>query len=453
MSDIAGSIWWMIVALSVLVTFHEYGHYAIARLFGVKVLRFSVGFGKPLWSRKDRNGTEFAVAAIPLGGYVKMLDENASDEPVPADQLSQSFNRKPVLQRMAIVAAGPAANLVLSVAFLWAMLVIGKQDWSATVGTVQGIAAEAGFQRGDRILKVGERDIATWGDATMALTTAAIDREDARVEVEDALGNVRDRTLPLSRLPENFDQENVVGLSGLGWGFDSVPAVVGKVAPDGPAEGKLQPGDTITAIAGSPVRDLDELRAEVQQLGARGGMAMIEVDRQGERFALEMTPKQLTAPDGSAYWGLGIEAAQTGAPAYDAVQRLGPLAAVPAAFRETGRMTADSLGMIKRLLTGDASAKNISGPITIARAANASAKRGAGWFFWFLAAVSLSLAIVNLLPIPVLDGGHLLYYLIELVKGSPLSERSLAAGQYVGLAMLAGLMGLAFYNDIFRLVG
>ena len=451
MTDIAGSIWWMIVALGVLVTFHEFGHFWVARRFGVKVLRFSVGFGKPLWSRRDRHGTEFAVAAIPLGGYVKMLDENASDEPVPASQLHESFNRKPVLQRMAIVAAGPAANLVLCVAFLWAMLVIGKQDWSATVGSVQGIAAEAGFQRGDRILKVGERETPTWGDATMALTTAAIDRENVRVEVEDALGNVRDRTLPLSRLPEGFDQENVVRLAGLNWHFAAPAAVIGQVNP-GPAQGILEVGDTVTAIDGRPVHDWNDFTAAVSELAKRGGEGMVEVDRLGERYAFPLKPAQLKAPDGQSYVGLGV-ASGAQQPAYDAVQRLGPLAAVPAAFRETWRMTADSVGMIKRMLTGDASVKNISGPITIARAANLSAKRGVSWFFWFLAAVSLSLAIVNLLPIPVLDGGHLLYYLIELVKGSPLSEQSQAAGQYIGLAMLACLMGLAFYNDIFRLMG
>ncbi|GAB2501055.1 RIP metalloprotease RseP [Pseudoxanthomonas sangjuensis] len=453
MSEIAGSIWWMIVALGVLVTFHEFGHFAVARLFGVRVLRFSVGFGKPLWSRTDRHGTEFAVAAIPLGGYVKMLDEgtldgSAGDEPVPADQLEQSFNRKPVLQRMAIVAAGPVANLVLCVAFLWAMLVVGKQDWSATLGHVQGIAAQAGFARGDRIVGVGEREVATWGDAALALTTAAIDREDMRVRVEDALGNKRTRVLPLSRLPRDFDQANVAALAGLAWNFEIPAATIGQVNP-GPAQGVLEAGDVVTALDGRPVHNWTDFTDAIAALAKRGGDGMIEVDRQGERLAFPIRPAQLTAPDGRRYTGIGV-APKMEQPAYDAVQRLGPLAAVPAAFREAGRMTADSLGMIRRMLTGQASAKNLSGPISIARAANATAKRGAGWFFWFLAAVSLSLAIVNLLPIPVLDGGHLLYYLIELVKGSPLSERSMVAGQYVGLAMLAGLMGLAFYNDIFR---
>ena len=454
MSEILGSIWWLLVALGVLVTFHEFGHYWVARRCGVHVLRFSVGFGKPLWSRRDRHGTEFCIAAIPLGGYVKMLDETALDEgdpPIPASQLDQAFNRKPVWQRIAIVAAGPVANLVLCVALLWAMFVVGKQDYSATVGHVQGLAAQAGLQRGERILRVGEREVATWTDAVTALTIAAIDHRDVRVETEDAGGNSATRTLALSRLPSGFDQENVAGLAGLAWQFQLPPAVIGKVTPGTPAAADLLPGDQILAVDGAPIGDLVDLQARVAALGQRGGEAMIEVDRAGERLAFPITPRRMQAPDGTAYWGLGIEAKATELPAYDALQRYGPLAAIPAALRETGRITADSLGMMRRMLFGQASVKNLSGTITIARAANASAERGLGWFLWFLGAVSLSLAIINLLPIPVLDGGHLLYYLIELVKGSPLSERAMAAGQYVGLAALAGLMGLALYNDILRL--
>jgi regulator of sigma E protease len=453
MSDLLGSIWWMIVALGVLVTFHEFGHYWVARRCGVKVLRFSVGFGKPLWSRRDRHGTEFALAAIPLGGYVKMLDETEGE--VPASQREQAFNRKSVWQRIAVVAAGPLANIVLCVALLWAMFVIGKQDYSATVGSVSGIAADAGFQRGDRILRVGDRTIDTWTDASIALTKAAIDGADLPVEVETASGGTATRTLPLSRLPVGFDQENAVALSGLVWRHWVTPAIVGKVALGSAADGVLQAGDIVTAVDGQPVHGFGDIAAQVDALGKRGGMAMVEVDRAGERLAFELAPRLTPLPDGAKgqYWALGLAAPEkTRLPEYDATLHYGPLAAVPAALRETGKLTSDSLGMIRRMLTGDASLKNVSGPITIAQVANVSAKRGLDWFLWFLAAMSLSLAIINLLPIPVLDGGHLLYYLIELVKGSPLSERHMVAGQYVGLAALAGLMGLAFYNDILRLM-
>ena len=453
MSEVLGSIWWMIVALGVLVTFHEFGHYWVARRCGVKVLRFSVGFGKPLWSRRDRHGTEFAVAAIPLGGYVKMLDEAEGE--VPAAQLDQAFNRKSVWQRIAVVAAGPLANILLCVILLWAMFVIGKQDYSATVGSVSGIAADAGFQRGDRILRVGDRTIDTWTDASIVLTKAAIDGADLPVEVETASGGTTTRTLPLSRLPVGFDQENAVALSGLVWRHWVTPAIVGKVAPGSAADGVLQAGDIVTAVDGQPVHGFGDIAAQVDALGKRGGMAMVEVDRAGERLAFELAPRLTPLPDGAKgqYWALGLAAPEkTRLPEYDATLHYGPLAAVPAALRETGKLTSDSLGMIRRMLTGDASLKNVSGPITIAQVANVSAKRGLDWFLWFLAAMSLSLAIINLLPIPVLDGGHLLYYLIELVKGSPLSERHMVAGQYVGLAALAGLMGLAFYNDILRLM-
>ena len=453
MSDLLGSIWWMIVALGVLVTFHEFGHYWVARRCGVKVLRFSVGFGKPLWSRRDRHGTEFALAAIPLGGYVKMLDEAEGE--VPASQRDQAFNRKSVWQRIAVVAAGPLANIVLCVALLWAMFVIGKQDYSATVGSVSGIAADAGFQRGDRILRVGDRTIDTWTDASIVLTKAAIDGADLPVEVETASGGTTTRTLPLSRLPVGFDQENAVALSGLVWRHWVTPAIVGKVAPGSAADGVLRAGDIVTAVDGQPVHGFGDIAAQVDALGKRGGMAMVEVDRAGERLAFELAPRLTPLPDGAKgqYWALGLAAPEkTRLPEYDATLHYGPLAALPAALRETGKLTSDSLGMIRRMLTGDASLKNVSGPITIAQVANVSAKRGLDWFLWFLAAMSLSLAIINLLPIPVLDGGHLLYYLIELVKGSPLSERHMVAGQYVGLAALAGLMGLAFYNDILRLM-
>ena len=452
MSDIVGSIWWMIVALGVLVTFHEFGHYWVAKRCGVKVLRFSVGFGKPLWSRTDRHGTEFAIAAIPLGGYVKMLDEAEAD--VPAAQLSQAFNRKPVLQRIAVVAAGPAANLVLCVAFLWAMFVIGRQDYSATIGQVQGIAAQAGFVAGDRMRSIEGQSIDTWGDALQAMTKAAMDRRDLQIEVSDRQGDLRTRTLPLSDLAQDFDQENVAGVVGVAWQHQLQPAIVESVAPSTPAAGVLQPGDRITALDGAPVRSFGEITPLVQKLGERGGKGTIEVERNGTRIALDIQPARTKdAASGREYWALGIPPPKQSQPAaYDAEQRFGPLAAIPAAFRETGKLTADSLGMIRRMLTGHASVKNISGPITIAQVANATAKRGVDWFLYFLALLSLSLAIINLMPIPVLDGGHLLYYLIELVKGSPLSERVMATGQYVGLAMLASLMGLAFYNDILRLV-
>ncbi|WP_282274723.1 RIP metalloprotease RseP [Stenotrophomonas sp. PS02297] len=450
MADFLGSVWWMIVSLGVLVTFHEFGHYWVARRCGVKVLRFSVGFGRPLWSRRNRNGTEFAIAAIPLGGYVKMLDEREVE--VPAGERAVAFNNKSVWQRIAIVAAGPAANLLLCIALLWAMFVIGRQDYSATIGRSSGMAAAAGLNAGDRIVDVDGRTVATWAEASMALTTAAMDRQDARVRVLDPLDNAHTRVLPLSTLPAGFDERTVPVQAGLAWQFWLQPAQIESVVAGSAASGLLQRGDLILAIDGLRVESADQVAALVQRLGERGGQGMIEVERDGQRLALELQPQKATDEAGKDRWLLGVGFVTGQAPAYDARQQYGPLAALPAAVREAGRLAGDSLGMMRRMLTGHASVKNISGPITIARVANASAERGVDWFLYFLALLSLSLCIINLLPIPILDGGHLLYYLIELVKGSPLSERAMAAGQYVGLALLAGLMGLAFYNDILGLV-
>jgi len=449
MGEFIGSVWWMIVSLGVLVTFHEFGHYWVARRCGVKVLRFSVGFGRPLWMRRNRAGTEFAIAAIPLGGYVKMLDEREVE--VHPHERDQAFNHKSVWQRIAIVAAGPAANLLLCIALLWAMFVLGKQDYSPTIGRTSGMAQAAGLQSGDRLISVDARSVVTAGQASMALTTAAMDRHDARLEVLDAQDRVQTRVLPLSQLPQGFDERRVPVLAGLTWQFWLQPALVEKVVPDSAAQGVLLPGDLIVAVDGQRIDAIDQVFTEIHTLGKRGGPGMIEVLRGGERLALEITPRQGKDGRGQPTWQIGIGFAQSSAPAYDAELKYGPLAALPVALRETARMAGDSLGMMRRIVTGNAALQNISGPVTIARVANVSAQRGLDWFLFFLALLSLSLCIINLLPIPILDGGHLLYYLIELVKGSPLSERAMAAGQYVGLALLAGLMGLAFYNDILGL--
>ncbi|WP_447934397.1 RIP metalloprotease RseP [Stenotrophomonas lactitubi] len=450
MTDFIGSVWWMIVSLGLLVTFHEFGHYWVGRLCGVKVLRFSVGFGRPLWSRRDRHGTEFAIAAIPLGGYVKFLDEREVE--VHPHERGQAFNHKTVWQRIAIVAAGPVANLLLCILLLWAMFVIGKQDYSATVGRATGMAATAGLGSGDRLLSVDGRDVITLGEASMALTAAAMDRRDVTLEVLDPADQLRSRTLPLSQLPAGFDERRVPILAGVYWRAWLQPPLVDNIVKGSAAEGHLQTGDLIVAIDGQRIDSVEQAISEVGSLGRRGGPAMIEVLRGGERLALEITPRQGKDGKGQPTWQIGAGFAKSYSPAYDTLLKFGPLQSVTVAVRETGRMAADSLAMMGRIVTGKASLQNVSGPVTIARVANISAKRGVDWFIQFLALLSLSLCIINLLPIPILDGGHLLYYLIELVKGSPLSERAVAAGQYIGLALLAGLMGLAFYNDILGLV-
>ncbi|GAA5006608.1 RIP metalloprotease RseP [Pseudoluteimonas lycopersici] len=457
MGEFLGSAWWLLVSIGVLVTFHEFGHFWVARRCGVKVLRFSVGFGKPIWSRMGRDGTEYAIGAIPLGGYVKMLGEHSLEagdierEPTAAE-LAQSHDRQPVWKRIAIAAAGPLANLVLCVALLWAMFVIGRPDFQPVVGVSDGIAASSGLHAGDRLLSVDGRATPTWSEASMALLAAALDRRDAKLEIETADGVQAQRDLRLSQLPAGLSDDSAIAGIGLVPRHFLVPAVVGEVVAGTPATGVLEKGDRITAIDGQPVSSFEAIGPLVQALGERGGDAMVEVQRDGERLALPIRPAKRSEPGSDPRWALGIHSAPAPEPAYDAKLRYGPLRAVPAALGEAGSQTRQLFEMIARVFKGRVSVQNsVSGPITIAREANSFAGEGPAWFLYFLALLSLSLAIINLLPIPVLDGGHLLYYLIELAKGSPLSERAMVAGQYIGLAALAGLMGLAFYNDFLGL--
>ena len=452
MTEFLGSAWWLIVSLGILVTIHEFGHFWVARRCGVRVLRFSIGFGGALWKRHAKDGTEYRIAAIPLGGYVKMLDEREVD--VPAAEAGRAFNRQSVWKRIAIVAAGPAANLVLCFVLLWAMFVIGRPDYAPVLGPSGGIAAESGLRSGDRVEAVGGRQTPTWMELQMALLPAALDRADVPLQVTDAQGNGRQVALRLSSLPADFDQRQVLRSIGLVPRHFTVPPDVGRVLPDGAAWGTLAEGDRITAIDGRPVETFTEIGPLLQALGERGGEAMIEVTRDGERMAFPLQPGEMTDDAGNTRWVLGIEAPSSiELPPKDAMQRYGPVAAVPAAAREVGHLTGQLLGMIQRAFAGRLALENtVAGPLTIARATNAYASQGVAWYLTILALLSLSIAVLNLLPIPLLDGGHLLYYLIELVKGSPLSERAMAAGQYVGLVLLASLMGLAFYNDILQLV-
>lgn len=453
LGDIAGSLWWMIVAIGVLVTFHEYGHFIVARKLGVKVLRFSVGFGRALWSRRGGDGTEYVVAAIPLGGYVKMLDEREG-EVDPAER-HRAFNRQGVWRRIAIVAAGPVFNLVFTVLAFWVMFMVGVMDVRPVVGGVSGLADEAGLEPRDEIVAVAGEDTSSWTEVVISMAGRAIDREPVTVTLESEDGGRRSARMPLDRLPDSFDEERLLESLGIEPWRPRVEPVVGEVRPGSPADAAgLEPGDRVTGLDGGSLESWEQLRSAVSDAGKAGRALDLQVSRNGETLEVRVRPELGETGEGERYL-LGVSARpmpEEVAERYFVTRRYGPLAAFGASFGETGRITSATLGMLGRMLTGSASTSGLSGPISIARYANEAAQLGLSRFLYFLAILSLSLAILNLLPIPVLDGGHLLYYLVELFKGSPVSENAQIIGQYIGLGLLAALMGLAFYNDILRLV-
>lgn len=442
------SAFWLIVSLGVLVTFHEFGHYWVARRCGVKVLRFSVGFGRAIWSRVDREGIEWRIGMIPLGGYVSMLDEREADV-ADADR-PRAFNRRPVGQRIAIVAAGPLANVVLAVTLLYLMFLVGKPDYLPDLGAPQGLAADAGFREGDRLLTVDGRETPTWTEAQNALLGPMMDRRSVVVSVRNAAGDPTDRLLPLDRIDPALDEIEAYRRIGLRLRVPVPPAVVGEVVAGSPAADALQVGDRITAIDGREVADFGDLQAALagQATSDEAPRLRLSLLRDARPLDVQLTPALATAADGSAVWRLGVAPPDP----RNALLRHGPLEALPEAVKASAQLGADTVGMLWRMVTGAASLQNLSGPITIAQVANTTASRGVAWFLYFLAMLSVSIAILNLLPIPVLDGGHLLYYLIELVQGRPLGDRVLVAGQYLGLVLLVSLMGLALFNDVLRLV-
>jgi regulator of sigma E protease len=444
MSTFFGSIWWLLVSIGILVTFHEFGHFLVARLCGVHVLRFSVGFGKPLLKRVGRDGTEYVVSAIPLGGYVKMLDEREF-EVDPADA-HRAFNRKPVWQRMAIALAGPVANFVLCFLLFWAAFLVGLPDYAPIVGEVGGMASQSGFVTGDRIVDIDGTRVDTMTDAAMLVSGAAMDHKSVRVEVVREDGGHATRILPLQQLGE-INEGDALSQIGIVPKQFVLPAVVGGIEKGGPAD-LLRVGDRIVSIDGTAVSDFDELAKYVHAHVRAGDAIHLQVQRKAAAIDVMVIARTYVSEDGKSHAGIGIDR-QSRSADFDALRRYGPVAALGESAHEISKQTNATLGMLRRIFT-EGSTQGMSSAIGIARYANEAAHLGVAWFLFFLAILSLSLGIMNLLPVPILDGGHLLYYLIELVKGSPVSERTLVVGQYIGLAMLGGLMCLAFYNDLLR---
>jgi regulator of sigma E protease len=442
MSGFLQASFWFVLVLGVLVTFHEFGHYWVARRFGIRVLRFSVGFGKPLWSRVAKDGTRWQVAMVPLGGYVQFLDER-EQEVAPAERES-AFNRKPAWQRILVVLAGPMANLLLCILLFWAALQLGVPTLAPVLGESRGLAAEAGLKSGDRLVEVGGQPVNSWDGALTPLALAAIDRAPVTVAVQDANGARREVLLRLDRIPAEFDQADPLRAIGLSADIAADLPVVGAVEPGYPAAGKLQAGDRILRIGTQPIQRFSQIRSALAAAGPSGQALTVQYERAGQVAQTQILPRH-TDSGGKTLYQLGI------APELHlSVQRYAAWPALRAAFTEARKQGGEMLGFLGRLVTGKASAKNLSGVIGIAQVVHAEAQVGASRLILIMGTLSLTLCIMNLLPIPVLDGGHLLYYLIELVSGRPVGERVLLAGQYAGLLLLAGLIGLAFYNDLVR---
>ena len=448
--QIIESILALALTLGILVTLHEYGHFWVARRCGVKVLRFSVGFGKPIFSWHDRHGTEFAVAAIPLGGYVKMLDER--EGPVPEELRDQAFTSKPPGQRIAIAAAGPAANFLFAIFAYWLLSVVGVTHVAPIIGQVAegSVAERVGLRDGMEIESVDGHRVSSWRDVNMRILERTGEHGLISMEVSDdgARGSVSGE---LSGWSLSDDTPNPLAEFGITPWRPEVPPVLGQISEGGRAQAAgLQTGDRILAVNGEPVGNWFELVDFIRSAPER--TLQVTIERNGTEQSVSVTPAARTEDSGESigFVGAGVQAISWP----DEVLRdvsYGPIAAVPVALSETWADTRLTLVAIKKMVTGLLSPTNLSGPITIARVAEASVSSGFEDFVRFLAYLSVSLGILNLLPVPVLDGGHIVYYTIEALRGKPLSEQAQAFGLRIGMAMILTLMVFALYNDLMRL--
>ncbi len=439
--DLLQTILALLVTLGILVTVHEAGHFYVARAFGVRVLRFSVGMGPVLFARTDRRGTEFAVSALPIGGYVRMLDGREMD--VPEAERDEAFDGKPPLQRIAISLGGPVANFLLAILVYWIVFVTGTSGFAPVTGEVPADtpAARAGLAADTEILAVDGRDTPTWQAVNLALVERLGETGTIRLEGRAlAGGSPRRYELAIDRWLADEDEPDTLGSLGLVPGF---PAVLGSVVEDGPAaRAGVRAGDRIVAVDGAPIEDWGDWVRVVR--AAPGESLAVEVERDGAMRRLTVVPdvREAGAADAIGFVGTG--------PLYRTM-RLSFAEAVPRALGETWSKTVLTLDLLKKMVVGLVSTRNLSGPITIAKVAGDSAESGLETFLGFLALLSVSLGVLNLLPIPVLDGGHILFYLVELVKGSPVPERVQILGVQIGIFIVASMMLLAFYNDLTRL--
>lgn len=440
-----------VVVLGVLIVVHEFGHYLVARLCGVKVLRFSVGFGKALWQRKiGRDQTEWALAIVPLGGYVKMLDEREGE--VAPEEAHRAFNRQSVAKRSAIVVAGPLFNLLFAIALYWGLFIYGSWDLQPVLGNppVNTAAAAAGIGNGEQVRKVDGEPVATWSDFTWMVLHKASKQDSVQLETVDGQGKVAVRELSLAAAGEKGWEGDTLAHLGLRLYRPHMRPLLGEVL-----EGKagqragLQSGDEVSRIDGEAVTSFADVVEKV--MAAAGRPLKFTVLRQGQQIEVVVTPDAVSV-QGRKIGQINVRAADTGVQGRDirVFVRYGVGEAAVRAVRSTWETSTFSLVMLGKMLTGEVSWRNLSGPVAIADYAGKSAKLGWDYYLRFMALVSISLGVLNLLPVPVLDGGHLMYHMIEVVRRRPLSERAMEIGQQIGLSLLLALMALAFFNDINR---
>ena len=434
-----------VLALCVLIVFHELGHYWVARLCGVKVLRFSLGFGKVLYSKQfTPGGTEWVVAAFPLGGYVKMLGEQDGD--VAPSDLPFAFNRQSVFKRICIVAAGPIANFILAIAIYWGLFVYGMPGQRPLLEqpVANTPAAAAGIARWDVIEQIDAEPVQTWEDVNWRLAKKLVDGGALSLTLRNAQGQLVQKRLVMTGLSGNDLDKDFLAKLGL-QPAKTIPAYLGRIVPGSPADqAGLQIGDLVLSVGGKAVADwhgfTEIVRAQPDKT------VLLEVKRQAFTRSIAVTP-QSVVQDGKAIGRIGV--------APDVlVKAQYPLGeALARGAYKCWDTSIFSLKILGRMITGDVSWRNLSGPVTIAQVAGETASIGWLPYLLFIALVSVSLGVMNLLPLPILDGGHLMYYMVEVLKGSPVSMQAMEVGQRVGIAALVLLMGLALYNDILRLLG